>query len=161
MNMRDKWAGEMDDPVLGEALKHFKSSVDAWSEAAYRRPRIVDSRVRRGGWQLAAGWALGCALAVGSLVGGVFEHQHRQELAKIAAIKAAQKAAHERLVVAQSAAAAQQALAVQTTAKNTSAARHANDTDENLLAKVDKDISQQVPAAMEPLAQLMDDNESQ
>ena len=30
--------------------------------------------------------------------------------------------------------------------------------DENLLASVDKDVSREVPAAMEPLAQLMDDN---
>lgn len=160
MNMRDKLAVEMDDPVLIEALNHFKSSVDAWSEAEYSRPRSVQSRVRRGGWRLAAGWALGCALAAGSLVGGVLEHQHRQELAKIAAIKAAQKAEHERLAVAQSTAAAQQALE-QTAAENTKGAKHPANTDENLLATVDRDVSQQVPAAMEPLAQLMDDNGSQ
>ena len=32
MNLRDKLAGEIDDPVLAQALKHFKASVDAWSE---------------------------------------------------------------------------------------------------------------------------------
>jgi hypothetical protein len=161
MKMRDKLAGEVDDPVLGEALKHFKSSVDAWSEAAYSRPRIADSRVRRGGWKLAAGWALGCALVVGGLAGGIFENQHRQELAKTAAVKAAQKATHEQLAVAQSAAAAQQTLEKQTATENTNISKHATNSDENLLATVDKDISQQVPAAMEPLAQLMDENESQ
>ncbi len=39
MNFRDKLAGEMDDPVLTQALKNFKASVDAWSDAAYSRPR--------------------------------------------------------------------------------------------------------------------------
>ncbi len=34
----------------------------------------------------------------------------------------------------------------------------AQETDENLLANVDTDISRSVPAAMEPLAQLMDDD---
>jgi uncharacterized ferredoxin-like protein len=33
--------------------------------------------------------------------------------------------------------------------------------DDNLLAAVDSDVSRQVPAAMEPLAQLMDDNGTQ
>ena len=33
--------------------------------------------------------------------------------------------------------------------------------DEDLLATVDSDVSRGVPAAMEPLAQLMDDNGTQ
>ena len=39
MNFRDKLAGEIDDPALAQALEHFKASVDAWSAAAYSRPR--------------------------------------------------------------------------------------------------------------------------
>lgn len=139
MNLRDKLAGEIDDPVLTEALKNFRASVDAWSEAAYRQPRtVVEGRVRRGGWRLAAGWALGCAVAAASLGGAAYEHHHRQDLARIAAVKAAaQKAAEER-------AAAEPIVP-------------AVATDADLLATVESDVSQQVPSAMEPLAQLMDD----
>ena len=97
MNSQDKLAGEMEDPVLAEALKNFKASVDAWSEAAYSRPRTV-AATKRHSWRLAAGWALGCVLAFGSLAGGVYERYHSQELARIAVMTAAQqKAAHERL----------------------------------------------------------------
>jgi len=160
MNFRDQLTGEADDPVLNEAVKHFKSSMDAWSEAAYRRPRAV---VKMAGprWRLATGWALGCLLAVGGLAGGVVEHQRRQELAKLAAVKAAQRAAHERLVAARSAAAAQEALDEQPAAEHINAVTSRTTSDQNLLATVDKDVSQEVPAAMEPLAQLMDDSGSQ
>ena len=89
---------------------------------------------------MAAGWALGCVLAAGSLAGAVYEHYHRQELARIAAMQAAQKAQQARLEAEQSAAA------------------NAITKDQDLLATVDSDVSREVPAAMEPLAQLMDDN---
>ena len=41
------FASEIDDPIVADpdvsgALKHFKSSVDAWSEAAYSRPKFND-----------------------------------------------------------------------------------------------------------------------
>jgi ribosomal protein S25 len=160
MNLRDQLAGDTGDPVLSEALKHFKASVDAWSEAAYSRPRMIE-RTLGHSWRLAAGWALGCVLAAGSLAGGVFEHQHRQELAKIASMKAAQKAAHERLLAAQAAAAAQEALEDKTSNERSNAATSKTNADENLLATVDSDVSQEVPVAMEPLAQLMDVNGSQ
>ena len=139
MNFENKWAGEIDDPVLAEALKHFKASVDAWSEAAYSRPRAV-VRTARHSWRRAAGWALGCVLAAGSLAGGVYEHHHRQELARIAAIQAA----------------AQKALQARQEAEQ-SAAANAATKDQDLLATVDSDVSREVPAAMEPLAQLMDE----
>jgi len=141
MKFENTWAGEIEDPVLAEALKHFKASVDSWSSAAYSRPRTVVRRARFGAanWRLAAGWALGCVLGVGSLAGGVYEHHHRQALARDAA---AHKAAQER-------ATAQQA-----------AAANAGTKDQDLLATVDSDVSREVPAAMEPLAQLMDDDGS-
>ena len=62
MNLRDKLAGEIDDPVLAEALEHFKASVNAWSEAAYSRPRTVAER-RRG--IVAAGGRLGAGMRAG------------------------------------------------------------------------------------------------
>jgi hypothetical protein len=139
MNFENKWAGEIDDPVLAEALQHFKASVDAWSEAAYSQPQTV-LRTALHSWRRAVGWALGCVLAAGSLAGGVYEHHHRQELARIAAMQAAQKALQARLEAEQSAAAS------------------AVTQDQDLLATVDSDVSREVPAAMEPLAQLMDED---
>ncbi len=140
MNLRDKLAGEIDDPVLTEALKNFKASVDAWSEAAYRQPRtVVEGRVRRGGWRLAAGWALGCALAAGSLgaphtsiiTGRSWPESRRLRRRR----KKRQRSAQQ---------------------PNLSSRRLRTD-DADLLATVESDVSRQVPSAMEPLAQLMDD----
>jgi len=145
MNSMDKLAGESDDPVLeseiDQALKHFKASVDAWSEAAYSRPRTTLVGSAGHSWRLAASWTLGCVLAAGSLAGAAYEHHHRQELARIAAAQAAaQKARPARLEVEKS-------VAVNAVTK-----------DQDLLATVDSDVSREIPAAMEPLAQLMDDN---
>ncbi len=161
MNFENKWAGEIDDPVLAEALKHFKVSVDAWSGAAYSSPRTTVVSTVRHSWHRAAGWALGCVLAAGSLAGGVYEHHHRQELARIAAMQAAaQKAAKER-AAAEQAAAAQSALQERASAGRSNAAVSANDADAYLLATVDSDVSREVPAAMEPLAQLVGDSGAQ
>ena len=127
-------ADEKLDLVLGQALEDFRLSVHAWSEAAYSRPRTVAQVVRRRSWRLAAGWALGCALIAGSLSGGFYEHHHRQELARVAAVRAAE----------------QQKLAAEQRARE----------EEEELAKVDSDVSREVPSAMEPLVQLMDEDES-
>jgi hypothetical protein len=135
MSRIENWAGENEDPVVAQALKNFKASVDAWSEAAMSRPRTV--KVVRHTWRLAAGWALGCVVAAGSLTGGLYERHHRQEMARTAA---AQKAAEQKQAATQS------------------AASGALSEDQDLLATVDSDISREVPAAMEPLAQLMDEN---
>lgn len=120
------------DATLEQALKNFRSSVHAWSEAAYGHARPV-AVVRHGHWRLAASWALGCVLAAGSVTGGVYERHHRQEVAKMAA--AAEAARQQKL------AADQRALT----------------NDEDLLAKVDSDVSREVPSAMEPLAQMDED----
>jgi hypothetical protein len=148
MNLRDKFAGESDDPVVVQALEHFKASVDASSRAAYSRLDAAHSRPRTTvvgsaghSWRLAASWMLGCVLAAGSLAGAAYEHHHRQELARIAAAQAAaQKARQARLEAEKSVAA------------------NAVTKDQDLLATVDSDVSREIPAAMEPLAQLMDDN---
>jgi hypothetical protein len=141
MSLRDKLVGEMDDRELESALKHFKASVDAWSDAAYSRPRTT-VRVARHGWRLATGWALGCVVVAGSLTSTLYVCHHQHELAKIAVQKAAQKIAQKQ------------------PAAEPSAASNARQEDQDLLATVDSDISRQVPAAMEPLAQMMDDNGS-
>jgi hypothetical protein len=144
MNWNVNWAGENEDPVVEQALRNFKASVNAWSEAAMRRPRPVMSTARLHGWRLAAGWALGCAVAAASVGGALYEREHQQQLARIAAARAAQKAAPQKLVN-------QQDLDQQLSAAQ---------SDQDLLANVDSDISRAVPAAMEPLAQMMDEKQA-
>jgi len=159
MNFHDKLAGDTDDPVLREALKNFKASVDAWSEAAYSRPRTVKGNVRRSAWRLAAGWALGCVLAAGSVSAGLYARHHQQEMARIAAAKtAAQKAAEEQAAAQRRAAAAREVQPERAAAVGSNSAMSGSNTDDELLATVASDVSQQVPSAMEPLAQLMDEN---
>lgn len=136
MNLKDNRLADADDPVVAQALRDFKSSVDAWSDAALSSPRSAATAARYG-WRLTAGWALGCLLAAGGVTASLYQHQHRQELARMASDQAMQKA--------------QQALAAQ---QQPIGAQMEND---DLLATVDSDISRQVPAALEPLAQMMDD----
>ena len=124
------------DIELEQALKNFRSSVHAWSETAYSQPHMP-VRVYRTSWRVAAGWALGCVLAAGSLTGGLYERHHRQELAKIAA---AQEAARQQKLAAE---------------------ERARVENEDLLAKVDSDVSREVPSAMEPLARMMAEDEPQ
>ncbi len=123
-----------EDVEFEQALKNFKSSVHAWSDAMYSRPRTVSKEIRLRSWRLAMGWALGCVLVAGSVSGGLLERHHRQEAARIAA---EQRAAEQQKLLRQ-----QQAAMV---------------SDEVLLADVDSDVSRQVPSAMEPLAQMMDE----
>jgi hypothetical protein len=140
MSFDEKNTGKMNDhagdAVLEEALNNFRQSMHAWSEATYSRPRHVMRIEAHRGWKLAAGWALGCVLAVGSLSAGLYQHHHQWALAQA---KAAQQV-HEQQLAAQ---------------------ERARLADEDLLATVDSDIARTVPAAMEPLAQMMDEGESQ
>ena len=129
-------ADEKLDLVLGQALEDFRLSVHAWSEAAYSRPRTVAQVVRRRSWRLAAGWALGLTLAAGGVSGMVFERHQRQELARAAE---QQRLAQER--------------------QRLVSEQQAREEEEDLLAKVDSDVSRGVPNAMEPLAQLMAEDE--
>jgi hypothetical protein len=133
-------AGETQDQALertvAEALANFKLSVHAWSEAELSRPRMAVKVARHRSWRLAAGWALGCALVAGGVGGGVHVRHERIEAARLAA--AARVAEQQRLV----------------------AAEQAREDEEDLLSKVDNDVSREVPSAMEPLAQLMAEDET-
>jgi hypothetical protein len=167
----DKLAGksfpsEIDDPIVADpvmsgALKHFKASVDAWSEAAYSRPKFNESRsavpVAQHSWRLAASWSLGCLLVAGSLAGGLYEHHQRLEAVRAAEMKAAEQKL--RLATEQRVTTMPVAANIATRRQPTAVKRAVN-TDEDLLATVDNDVSRQVPAAMEPLAQMMDGNGS-
>ncbi len=121
-----------DDPALARALGDFKRSVHAWSDAAGSRSRIPASATVRT-WRKTLVWAMGCLLTVAAAGGGLVEHQHRRELARIAAEREAQRQVAE---------------------------QRAQET-EDLLAKVDRDVSREVPDAMEPLAGLMVDDNGQ
>jgi len=159
MSWRDKLAGkvlteECDDPVVAGALKHFKASVDAWSDATFSRPRMV-AKPARHTWRLAASWALGCLLAAGSLAGALYARHVQQESARIEAMKAAIRAAEQKASLERKA--AEQPVAATVVSKRQPiAVKSATNEDENLLATVDSDVSRQVPAAMEPLAQMME-----
>jgi hypothetical protein len=120
---------------LDEALSDFRMSVHAWSEAEFTRLRAVVEPVRRRIWRLAAGWALSCVLVVGGVSGGAV-YKHRVNEMKIAQARIVE----------------QQRLAAQ---------EQARQQEEDLLAKVDRDVSRLVPSAMEPLARLMAEDETQ
>ena len=151
MNWKMRWMGGSKKPVEVEgpmaddaefekALTDFKSSVHAWSDAAYNRPRSLAQPARRKSWRLAASWAMGCLLVTGTLSGGLIERHHRNEMARIAA------AQQEKQIRDQDAQAKVEA--------------PVKITDEDLLADVDSAVSRQVPSAMEPLAQLMTEDET-
>jgi hypothetical protein len=128
--------GSLDpDPALQAALRDFRLSVHAWSQAVYTRPRPALQPVRWKLWRPAGAWTLGLMMAAGIAGGGYLELQHHQELARIAA---AQQAAHQRQL----------------------AEERAREAEEEL-ARVDSEIARQVPNAMEPLAQLMTEDEKQ
>jgi uncharacterized protein HemX len=126
---------------LDEALTNFRLSIHAWSEAAFSRERTAIAPVApRKIWRMAVGWALGCVLVAGGASAGLWQQQQR-EMRNAAARVAQQQRLHEQL------AAQQRSL-------------QARQEDEDLLAKVDSDVSREVPAAMEPLAQLMVEDET-
>jgi hypothetical protein len=124
-----------DQEDLELALKNFKSSVHAWSDAVYSRPRTVAHAVRQRSWRLALSWALGCTLVAVTVSGGLLERHHRLEVVRIAA---EQRAAEQQKQLRE-----QQA--------------RAEVSDEALLAGVDSDVARQIPSALEPLAQMMDE----
>ena len=154
MIFMDKFAGHKAQPQelrtldeqnseLDEALTNFRLSIHAWSEAAFSRPRTAVAAVApRRVWRLAVSLALGCVLVAGGASAGLWEH-HQREMKRAEARVAEQ----QRMVAQQRDQQAQQA-------------RQARFEDEDLLAKVDSDVSREVPLAMEPLAQLMVEDET-
>jgi hypothetical protein len=131
------------EPELREALGNFKSSVTAWSEAMMSRPREVKAPARTN-WRLMARWALGCAVFAGTVSGGVYQNYRQVEIARVEAAAAAARAAQQQ----------QRELAAQ------AAQAQSTQSAEDLMAKVDSDISREVPSALEPLASLMTDDQT-
>ena len=136
MLVRGNQASEPDELDLKarEAIGNFRASVHAWSDAMFSRPRNEPELAARKIWRLTPGWVLGCFVFFGAVTGGLYESHRQQELAQVAA---AREAEQQRQIAA-------------------ARARQ----EEDLLAKVDSDISREVPSAMEPLAALMTDEES-
>jgi hypothetical protein len=125
---------EAQESELKQVLADFRSSVHAWGESAFSQPRTGAKAAPHWIWKRVVGWALGLVLVVGGISGGVYERQHLQEMARVAAARQAE----------------QQRLAAEQRARE----------EEDLLAKVDSDVSREVPRAMEPLALLMADDET-
>jgi hypothetical protein len=118
----------MDEQVDGEleaALSNFRRSVHAWSDAEYHRVRPVAAPTRVSFWRPAAGWALASVVLLGVATGGIEQHLRQVEIAR----QAAHQAELER---------------------EAKAAKAAEDVD-SLLANVDRDVSRQLPAAMDAL----------
>jgi hypothetical protein len=160
---------------LGEALREFRLSVHAWTaqvqnaqpqevlgwnEAVIGQPQRLSAgssrpRVR----QLALGWAMGCVLVAAGLLAGIWEH-HRQ-LASLNAARVAEPhwmaPVQQGKRILEPGELAQNKLAQDRLAQD----KPVQEAKEDLLARVDSDVSRQVPSAMEPLAELMAGNESQ
>jgi len=126
------------DPAMQQALGDFKSSVHAWSDAVYSQPRTVPGAVMHRSWHIAAAWSLSVMLVAGTVSGGVYEHHQRVVAAQLAAQRAAEQQKQAALERAQKEA----------------------QEEEEMLASVDTTVSREVPAAMEPLAQLSEEAES-
>lgn len=120
------------EPELREAIGNFRSSVEAWSDAVLSRPREVAAPAR-GNRTLMTRWALGSAVFVATVFGGVYQNHRQEEFAKAEAVRVAQQQ------------------------RDVAAERAKEEAD--LMAKVDSDISREVPSALEPLASLMDENQ--
>ncbi|MGA8042448.1 MAG: hypothetical protein WCA37_06560 [Terracidiphilus sp.] len=118
------------DPELSRTLADFKASVHAWSDTAYARPRAAHPALVHRTWRLAAGWAMASVLIAGAGSALIYEHHERVEQARIAA--AASVAEQQRQLAAQRA-----------------------HSEEDLMNKVNTDVSRDVPDAMQPLAALV------
>ena len=123
------------EPEVEQALRNFRSSVHAWSDAVYRQPRRVEVAPRRTVWRMAAAWTLGSVLVAGGAWGGILEHQHRQEQDRLARLR--QQEQDRRL--------------------QEQKARQA----EEELALVDTDVSREIPDALEPLVPSMTADDGQ
>lgn len=143
MNFRKQVSVQDAEAGLEDVLKNFRSSVHAWSDAEFARPRAALLAEHRRSWRRVAAWALGCVLAAGSFSAGLYEHQHHEQLQRFMA----ESQARQRQMIA--------------TEQAAEAARQTRLEDEKLMAAVENDVSQQVPSAMEPLAQLMYESANQ
>lgn len=146
------------DPFLAQSLAEFRQSVHAWSDAAYHRERVVAATASRGkAWRLTAGWALGGALAVFS-AGLAVRHQSKIHVADEHPLTQQPAAPSRQILNPAQPQQAQTEEREQATNFSANHARSEESEEEALLTGVDSDVSRQVPSALEPLAQLMDES---
>ncbi|HEY3704129.1 MAG TPA: hypothetical protein VGL22_03655 [Terracidiphilus sp.] len=125
---------DLNDPMLQQAMRDFRGSVHAWSEAAFNRPRpVLASAPHRTAWRRSAAWVLSLTLSFAMVGTAAYEHHHRAVVAR--------EQQHQQEME-------RQRILAQQREKET----------EELMANIDSDISRQVPSAMEPLASLMTDD---
>ncbi|MGA9583672.1 MAG: hypothetical protein WBQ95_00010 [Terracidiphilus sp.] len=144
MNRNDndvKLTGHADDPEtlepeLREALDNFKLSVNAWSESMMSRPREAKAPARTN-WSAVTKWALGCVVFAGTVSGGVYQNHRQLEAQKVEAARIAEQQ-HEM-----------------------EAAKLAKADQDDLMAEIDSDVARQVPSALEPMATLMTEDETE
>ncbi|MGA8741880.1 MAG: hypothetical protein WB561_11910 [Terracidiphilus sp.] len=125
------------EPELREALGNFKASVNSWSSAMISRPREVQAPSGTN-WSAVTKWALACVVFVTTLSGGVYQNHRQQEAAKAEAARVAEQQQREM-----------------------AATQLAKENEQDLMANVDSDVAREVPSALEPLASLMTEDDSQ
>jgi len=150
---------EAEEADLQQVLQSFRQSVHAWSEAEYGRPRSLATATVHHTWRMATAWALGCVLAVGGLGVGLYESHHQKETAKSNAVQ--QRPQQQAAASVTPTAAPTKIARVVEAPMGQMAQVDASEPDANLLSAVDNDVSRQVPSALEPLAQLMENNPNQ
>jgi hypothetical protein len=147
MNKVNPVDADVQDPMLQSALKDFRASVHAWSNAAYNRPRpAISSAPQKVAWRRAAAWVLSLTLSFGILGAAAYERHHRQVVAE-------EQQRQQQEMDRQRALAEQRA---KETAHTTETAK-INETEDALLANIERAVSRQVPSAMEPLALTSDE----
>jgi hypothetical protein len=135
LNHANQDQAQMDDPMLQLALKDFRASVHAWTDATYHRARpAVAPAAQRIAWRRIVAWSMSLALSFSILGTAAYERHHQ---AVIAHQQDLQRAQERQRVLAE---------------------QHTRDT-EDLLANIDSDVSREEPAALEPLAQMMTDGQ--
>lgn len=143
---------EMLDAELKQTLGDFKSSVHAWSEAEFLRPRTEHATVSHRGLKLALGWSLAGMLLAAGMTGVVYRAYERQP--------DRQAAITPKTVPAQATPQQKAAPEPDEARKREPIARRAASQapEEDLLASVDSAVSRTVPSAMDPLLYMSEDN---
>jgi hypothetical protein len=137
----EKFNESQEDPQVAEALRHFRESVHAWSEAEHSKPRLIRQSRRSTVWAIIVNPLLGWSLAAAVLATTVgvpvaVHHQHVVDGQKQDALAKQQKLEQEQ-------------------ASQAAQARAAAIDDDELMSHVDSDIAQDAPDAMQPLSSLM------
>jgi hypothetical protein len=123
------------EPELREALGDFKLSVDAWSEEMISRPREATTPARTD-WTALNKWVLGCVVFAATVSSALYQNHKQVETARIEAARVVEKQ------------------------RATQAAALAPLNEEDLMADIDSDVARQVPSALEPMATMMNEDET-